>query len=367
MLKILHIHDNFLPTRTGGALRLANILKSLDNSTEVICYLLLIKPGSKYFEVKVISGTKCISIPYYFLIPLGIIFCAFRFKINLIHAHNVRPLFYSIFFKLFYGFVVELHSMQQLGYLKECLLTILLKFANKIIVLTEETKKYLKNKYNLKSDIYVIKNCVSEDLDFHKPDINIFNDRTQFVYFGSFHEWQGVNKIIDALVYGSLFSNQFNFHMTFIGSGPELAYLKKSIIKHQLSENVTICSAIEGVKLYEVLKRFDYFIMPRIKTRATELTIPMKLNECILLKLPLVISDLPILRYYVKDHAHYVQPDVSDSDLFQVMKSLSGQSSRQKSRLMAKDLYELRKCEIDTWSSEAEKLINHYNDILYNF
>lgn len=257
--------------------------------------------------------------------------------------------------------------MQKLGYLKECVLKVLLKFTGKVIVLTDETKQYLKTKCSVKSDIYVLKNCVSPELDSLTVTNGMIGDKTQFVYFGSFHEWQGVKKIMDALAHGSLVSDHINFHMSFIGSGPELTYLEESVIDYKLSDNVTIYPAMEEQKLYEVLSRFDYFIMPRTKTRATELTMPMKLNECILLQLPLVISDLPILRQYLKNHAHYVQPDVSDSELFQKMKTLSDRASRQNARLMAKDLYKLRNLEIETWSLEANKLIKYYYDILHNF
>lgn len=130
----------------------------------------------------------------------------------------------------------------------------ILNLADKLIVLSEEWKKFYSKLYKNAEDVIVIYNSVKIPKDFNK-DI----DNKQLLFLGRLGQRKGIYDLLDAMANIVIEDNQVKLY---IGGDGENNKVNKIIKEKGLEKNVFDLGWINGVKKEELLKSSSIFILP---------------------------------------------------------------------------------------------------------
>jgi glycosyltransferase involved in cell wall biosynthesis len=314
-LKILHIHEVYLPYKGGSAIRISKILESqkekFDDTIHVLC--------SRPVQENLLFNEDINGIEVYRLVKFrrNVFFKAvcllIKNKYDIIHIHNswlfllVYPL---VFFKR--QIVLELHSFKKTIGLKGFLHILAIKSSSHIVVLSKATKELLINR-RIKSskNISIVINGVDVDR-FKAYDNNKINNKT-LVYAGSLYEWQGVKRIIELALN---FRNISDINFIIIGDGPLKNWVLNTIKDNNLT-NVKYVGFLNQDDLVIVLKKCCAALVLRTNVQQTNITFPLKILEYINLKLPIICTDReahfePLDNSLNRDEFFTVAPDNID-------------------------------------------------------
>lgn len=366
--KVLHIHNSYRPKKTGGALRIANILENVVrlNPSAVIDVLIVDSHSSNRMTAEEINGITVFRVPSYWHISYAVSKLIKTRGYDIIHSHNPRTLFFSYLFCGHTKHINELHSLQPLSKAKEWLAWFILNRLDKIIVLSNAASEYVKTQKNISADrIYVLKNGFTDKLrNISSANKATKGPVTNFVYAGSLHEWQGVRILCQA--FDDAIQKGINAKLTIIGDGPDSAWIKNYIDNNILNEVLILLPSMEQSTLWSVLRDFDYFCMPRPKLRSTELTVPIKPYEIGLLGIPLVLSDLPGLREALSpncdDNGVFVEPG-NIENLSNLLIELTKDEVKDVALKRAENYRRTITASVQSWESVAIQLDQLYKNI----
>jgi glycosyltransferase involved in cell wall biosynthesis len=190
---------------------------------------------------------------------------------------------------------MELHALQPLSRPKEALAQISYHWSDKIIVLSDAAKKYLTDEKCLPNKKVVV---VRNGIDYERfqnvasplsgPVFD--NVGPKIGYIGTFYQWQGIYELLESAQY--VFEKIPDAIFIFVGEGPEKENLKRRA--SQISEKrIHILDQVTPNEVPAYISALDLFCMLRPPSRATELTLPLKIFEVGMTKTPLLISDMP--------------------------------------------------------------------------
>jgi glycosyltransferase involved in cell wall biosynthesis len=178
-----------------------------------------------------------------------------------------------------------------------------------IITPSQTTKNYLIDKRNIpQNKITVISNGAIEFPKFDKPDdIN----EPYIVYFGALQNWQGV----DTLIYALEHLKDFDIKLLIISSEPESrsTYLKKISVRLGLDHKIIWKYQLSKESLNRYLQHALISIVPLKEDERNIIqgANPLKILESMAASVPIVASDLPIVKEILKDSltAKLVRPE----------------------------------------------------------
>jgi glycosyltransferase involved in cell wall biosynthesis len=234
----------------------------------------------------------------FFALPVSLIVILF-FKINLVHAHFILPCgiiayFIKIVFNLPYvvtahGGDVPSHQKEQTSHL----FTVFKGLAQRVLNNSDKIHSVSKElSYKLNNDFIIAREkliTIPNSIDFKK----IAKEKQKilsFAYLGRISKEKNLDFVIDCL---NEFKHPFVFYI--IGAGDDSG-LKDRIQSSNLKKKVFITGWLEKRECSEYLSKADYLIL-----HSSAEGLSMAGLEANMYGLPIIASDIPALKIYVKD------------------------------------------------------------------
>jgi glycosyltransferase involved in cell wall biosynthesis len=194
---------------------------------------------------------------------------------------------------------------------------ICLEKADLIITPSQITKEFLISKNINSEKIKVISNGV--DLDIFQYNNNLYTGEIhnfKLLYFGTFSPWQGVNLAIDAV---ALANKDINTKLTIIGQGKsdQIENLNRKINKYQMMDQIKINAPVSQSELVKIIHQHSAIIAPLTPNDRNLIQgcCPLKILESMATGIPIIASDLPVVRELGNNEEHFLlfKPNSSKS------------------------------------------------------
>ncbi len=241
------------------------------------------------------------------------------------------------------------------GYENQCL-----DRADRIIVTVQESKQRLLNMGVPDEKIVVVMN--TERTEAMKSNGNRRNDlqhlenRLVVSYVGAFGKVRGLEQLLYAL--DKLHDRIPHLHLLLVGGGYNQSDLERLTIKLNLEDRVTITGWVGFEEIPHLIKVSDICVVPHLKNRFTDTTVPHKLFQYMLKGKPVVVSDVvPLQRIVTECDCGYVFRSGDADDLARKLVELAD-SEDKRNRLgmngmnMAMEKY--------NWKRDEKNLLNLY-------
>lgn len=175
-------------------------------------------------------------------------------------------------------------------------------------------------------------------------------DDEVILYSGRLEPWSGVHDIVEAIA--DICRARPKAKFMFIGDGSAARQLIDEVQSHSLEDRVTFLGFQRYARMPELIAAADIAIVPFPHTPTTEVCSPVKLFEYLLMRKPVITTDLPGVREAVtKEHVVFVR-DLSAQELRSAVLDLLEDRSR-RDRLQAAG-YELCRKNF-VWGALAER------------
>lgn len=223
-------------------------------------------------------------------------------KFDLIFVFGTSPIFQSIP-AIYFSYLIKKplilwvqdlwpDSLIDTGYIKNRFFLNIIKFFVKIIynfstlilVQSNNFRTKIKKDFNLKKRILTYYNLT--ELRFQKF-LNSNNKKFTIVYSGNFGEAQDFETLLKVLKIKEV---QKLFYFKLIGSGKKFDYIKKYIIKNNLSQSIKIEKYMTEKKLYHVLSKSDALFITLKRGLALDNTIPGKFQTYLAFGKPILAN-----------------------------------------------------------------------------
>ncbi|MDZ8054901.1 MAG: glycosyltransferase family 4 protein [Aulosira sp. ZfuVER01] len=250
----------------------------------------------------------------------------------------------------------KLHSQEQ----------ICLEAADLIITPSSITGEYLQNRRIPAHKIRVIPNGV---------DLNVFtNDNPRqlslltspyllkIIYFGTLSPWQGVNLAVEAL---ALLNREFPAYLTVIGQARDyqIKAIKQLAFKLGVADKLNILTPMSQTQLVEHIHASDVILAPLTPNdrNLVQGCCPLKILEGMATGIPVIASDLPVVRELGEDGVHFllVKPGSAKSIKDAVLRLQNDPELAMQLAIKARQRIE----EYYTWQFAGEALINAYTEL----
>ncbi|MFH7030874.1 MAG: glycosyltransferase family 4 protein [Heteroscytonema crispum UTEX LB 1556] len=273
----------------------------------------------------------------------------------------------------------KLHSQEQ----------ICLEAADLIVTPSSVTKEYLQSRGIAPDKIRVIPNGVDLDVftyclgnskklwqieitgsmksaqadfvsvapDFQSQGVEPF----QMLYFGTLSPWQGVNLAVEAL---GLINRDFAAKLTVIGQARDyqIKALKQLASKLEVADKLTILEPMSQKKLVQYIHTSDVILAPLTPNdrNLVQGCCPLKILEGMATGIPVIASDLPVVRELGLDRVHFLLVKPGDAKAIKnaVLRLQDGELATQlaiNARKHIEDNY--------TWKLAGETLIAAYTEL----
>lgn len=173
--------------------------------------------------------------------------------------------------------------------------TIIFKQAQSIVTICSALREEIAPRMGRKVELAVIKNGVESEL--FQPQaasqrvLEKWNLKGKRVlgYIGAFQPYEGLPHLIEAMP--AIKKEIPNAHLMITGGGNALETELHQLVKSRgLSDMVTFTGRVPHSEVQEMYSVVDLMVYPRISTRTTELTTPLKPLEAMALKIPVMLS-----------------------------------------------------------------------------
>ncbi|BAY88159.1 MULTISPECIES: glycosyltransferase family 4 protein [unclassified Tolypothrix] len=248
----------------------------------------------------------------------------------------------------------KLHSQEQ----------ICLEAADLIVTPSSITSAYLQNRGISRDKIRVIPNGVDLKI-FTNDQGQRTNDKRQIIYFGTLSPWQGVNQAVEAL---SLINRDFPANLKVIGQARnyQLKALKQLALKLGVADKLTILEPMPQTQLVANIHNCDVILAPLMPSDRNLIQgcCPLKILEGMATGIPVIASDLPVVRELGEDGVHFllVKPGSAKSIKDAVFSLKNQPELATKLAINARQRIE----EYYTWQIAGEALINAYTELGIN-
>lgn len=370
-MKILHVTQVFLPYRGGSTIRLLHLMKGLTKLSDIEQHILVTRHNipPRCAEYEVIDSVHIHRVPSFSDMPSAFVRLNKRYKFDVLHIHNPRPFWFVRPLAIGIPTVMELHALQPLSWPKEVLAQISYHWSNKIIVLSDAAKKYLTDKKCL-SDRKVVVVCNGIDYDRFQnsapPQSGPVFDNVgpKIGYIGTFYQWQGIYELLESAKY--VFEKIPNATFIFVGDGPEKENFRRRA--SQISKKkIYVLDQVTPNEVPAYISALDLFCMLRPRSRATELTLPLKIFEVGMSNTPLLVSDLPGLLEAGGNNPEMffnIQSDLSPQAVADHIVRLLAEDNMMSLSQKAQSYYEYIQKSDFSWKKSAEMLKDTYIGLL---
>jgi len=368
MINVLHVTQVFLPYQGGSTIRLLRLMKASMELCDINQHVLV--PFQKKYpslpKHEVIEGINVHRVKSLYNFPLTARKLMRRYRINIIHIHNPRPFWFVRPFVFQIPLIIELHSLKSLAWYKEILARLSYRCCDKIVVLGDTAKHYLKIMMRLPKDkIVVVRNGVDyEKYNNIDPIYFSFASWPKIGYVGTLYEWQGVFELLESAKF--VLRNIPSATFIFIGDGPEKEKLKKRALEIA-PDRIWILNQVPPHEVPKYIASLDLFVMLRPRARNTELTLPLKIFEVGMVKVPILLSNLTGLLEAggpTPEKFFFIQKDLSPKA---VANSIIKLFSKENLPILAKKAeayYNYLNRHDFSWEQSAITMINTYKIIL---
>jgi PEP-CTERM/exosortase A-associated glycosyltransferase len=117
-------------------------------------------------------------------------------------------------------------------------------------------------------------------------------------HIGGFQPYEGLDVLINALP--SMVRELPGLKLLLVGSGEQESQLRAVASRLGLNDQITFAGRVEHGAVREAYSVADLLVYPRIATRTTNLTTPLKPLEAMAMEKPVMLSDLPPMRELVE-------------------------------------------------------------------
>ncbi len=235
---------------------------------------------------------------------------------DLVHFHNMGPSFFLPLVKLFgIKTVVTLHSInyhhQKWGKLAKFILKVgelcAVKFANKVVVVANFIKEFLKNKYRRK-DLIVISNGVdihskiSSGEALHRYNLS---PQSYILCVSRLSPEKGVYDLIKA--YKGI--GTLSCKLVIVGNADiDTEYSQKIKQEAERDERIVLTGVLVGKPLEELYSNAGLFVLPSYYEG-----LPIALLEALSYGLPVLVSDIPAHREFpLPEYRYFKVGDVDE-------------------------------------------------------
>ncbi|OUL29599.1 glycosyltransferase family 4 protein [Nostoc sp. 106C] len=256
-----------------------------------------------------------------------------------------------------------------------CQEQICLKAADLIVTPSSITGEYLQNRGIDANKIRVIPNGV--DLNIFTSYLKIKDYQThpfalenslnpqkilQIIYFGTLSSWQGVNLAVEAL---ALINREFPACLTLIGQARDyqIKAIKQLALKLGVADKLNLLSAMSQTQLLEHIHTCDLILAPLTPNdrNLVQGCCPLKILEGMATGIPVIASDLPVVRELGEDGVHFllVKPGSAKSIKDAVLHLQNDPKLATQLAVNARQRIE----EYYTWQRAGEALTNVYTEL----
>ena len=219
--------------------------------------------------------------------------------------------------------------------------TILFKKADGIVTICEALRNEIAPRVGKNVALSVIPNGVESDLFTPSPPservLEKWNLRGKKIvgYIGAFQPYEGLESLIEAMP--AIAKEIPNAHLMITGGGNDLEATLHELVRTQdLGNLVTFTGRVPHSEVQEMYSVVDLMVYPRISTRTTELTTPLKPLEAMALEVPVMLSNTQAMCELVTDGKTGLTFKAGDSEAL-AETCIRALSEPEKSREMARN------------------------------
>ncbi len=284
--------------------------------------------------ISVISNTEKLFQPFYYIFLNLLKFRELK-KIDVIKSHQFIGVWPAVLLKVFFGkkyiarggyipsfFAKNSGKKGVKSSLKYILAVIdefmVCKFADAVVVPSQEEIDYLKSKYNLKDKKAKI-NTNWIDTDLFKPDQKIEKKSRSIVFVGRFETQKNPLMFLESI------KNIENLKATMIGAGSFLSEMQKFIKKNNINCQV-YTDRIANNDLPEILNKHEIYVLP---TRF-EGGSPKTILEAMSCGLPIISTDTFGTKNAFIDKKHGIKVELKVESIEKAVKYLLANPNERK-------------------------------------
>lgn len=200
-----------------------------------------------------------------------------------------------------YGMEPGEEGLQERGELAGALEDLVMAEADHVFVLTSEMRDELRGRGVDPDRMTVTPNGVDPEQFQPLPAVGELHrrlgldpDRAVIGYMGSLVSYEGLEDLLEACL--QLAEERDDFQIVVAGDGPVLPRLKEIVAERDTSVPVHLLGRIDADLIPALMSEVDVVACPRTATRVTRLVSPLKPLEALAAGVPVVLSDLPVLR-----------------------------------------------------------------------
>ena len=196
------------------------------------------------------------------------------------------------------------------------LLLILFKKLDSVIVLSDSQVKFISENFNVK--VFVVKNTIEYSIN-ENPIEKVNNEPIRFLFFSNFIQEKGIFDLLEA--FAKLNIEFPNTALTLCGMPKNPEILKK--IRRNISRNISIIKPIYGDDKYKLFDKHDVFVLPSWAEGQ-----PLSIIEAMYRGLPVVVTDVGVVREMLPKRYPSVAKPKDVTDLFFKMRVLMSHTTR---------------------------------------
>lgn len=275
-VNVLHIGCAFFPYKGGSSIRLSTLISHQTNVRSHIVTHIREDDGQLHGAATITRLNKYFSLRTFRL--LRSLLSQLQPKSVVLHNPWII-LLWIVFVDPFHKVrrVTEIHNFRDESWLKARVVGCLYRQMDAVVVLSHKAVELVNRRYRVKRNcIFAIRNGVPRIPKMTAPTRT--DDRVLFSYVGTFHPWQGVFVLLEAL--RSLGDDFFSIaRVVLAGGGPQENVLHETLKPFIEQGQVQWCGWVEKRNADAILAGSDVILMPRLSTLGTEHVLPLKVFE----------------------------------------------------------------------------------------
>ena len=179
-----------------------------------------------------------------------------------------------------------------------------LRRADAVVAICEAMKRELSPRCGGEGRVTVVGNGV--EMELFPPELPVEQGRRRWglggkrviAYVGTFQPYEGLDLLFDALP--AVVQAVPNAHLLIAGNGTQEEWLRSRSTEPALAPHVTMAGRLPHQEVWQAYGAADLMVYPRLLTRTTALTTPLKPLEAMAMGKAVLASDVPAMRELVK-------------------------------------------------------------------
>jgi PEP-CTERM/exosortase A-associated glycosyltransferase len=183
--------------------------------------------------------------------------------------------------------------------------TLVFKRADAVVTICQALRDAIAPRVRDQDALYVVANGVDSDKFVPRDDPASARERwglqgkTILGYVGTFQPYEGLETLIEAM--GTIARDVPGAHLVITGAGGQEEQLKAYARDKSLEHLVTFTGRVPHDQVFDIYAMASLMAYPRIRTRTTELTTPLKPLEAMSMARPVIVSDVPAMGELVRE------------------------------------------------------------------